>query len=290
MRILAELPFYNKAFTNNTSIDKLRNNIISILYNENNEFYLNKGLINKIDENVENKDFFQSIIKELSDSNRICQCQSNEKDSYNKQAEIIYDEEKKEFIIPIVINNASDFNGNKIFTNIINISNMTPCSNDFIVSNIIINKICTLTYSYFKTDDEICQLFENVFKIPKFIKNIYIFNREQDSKFLKRLKNKNIYYCTIMKNMRQERHNHLAKLADMRKNLGGKLKIFYTSNSRLIHERKIIIDGFIITSDNSAQNMTVQEPTWMITLTYSKTEAERWLKKLDNFRELNQYH
>jgi hypothetical protein len=72
----------------------------------------------------------------------------------------------------------------------------------------------------------------------------------------------------------------------LKKNLGGKLKLFYTNNKRLIHERKIIIGALIISSDNSFSNLTTKEPTWEINISFDSERATEWIKKCSDFKEL----
>lgn len=284
MTILPELEFYASAFKNSTSVDKIKP--LNILLNPNNNICLNKNLLNLIETEIEDKNLFQSLIKDFFDNNRILSIESTKTLSFNQQLEEIYNKINIEYIIPLSINETSPLNQNKVFNNIVYINEQTALKKDTIVTSILLNKTINFSFNDFTDDLQINTFFEDLFKIPKIIKKVYIFNREQDSKFLDSLKSSNIEYYTLMTRMFSDKHLHLSTLRDLRKILGGRLKIFSTSNYRIIHERKIIIDGFIITIDNSFQNLTINEPTWEISLTFCKNKQAVWLNKTEKFKEL----
>ncbi len=285
MTILPELDFYCQAFKNLSPLEKIKP--LNILLNPNNKICFNKNLIELIELVVEDKNLFQSIVKDLFDNNRILSVETTKDLSYNEQLEELYNKLNVEYLIPIIINNESNLNKNGLFINLININDETNLKKDLIVTSILLNKSVSYCYNDFENDTQIESFFKELFKIPKLIKNVHIFNREQDVKYLESLKGRNIEYYTLMTKMGSEKYLHLETLKDMKKFLGGKLKIFSTPNYRIIHERKIIIDGFIINSDNSFQNITISEPTWEISITYCNTKQNAWLTKTINFKELN---
>lgn len=285
MTILPELEFYSKAFKNSTSIEKLKP--LNILLNPNNNICLNKNLLELIESEIEDKNLFQSLVKDFFDNNRILSTESTKELNFIQQLEEFYLKTNIEYIIPLAVDNESDLYKNSIFINIVNIYEDTILKKDSIVTSILLNKTINFCYNDFNNDNQINHFFDEIFKIPKIIKKVYVFNREQDSRFLESLRSKNIEYFTLLTRMRLDRHLHLSTLREMRRVLGGRLKIFSTSNYRIIHERKIIIDGFIVSVDNSFQNLTINEPTWEITLTYCKHKRDIWLDKTNNFRELN---
>lgn len=73
---------------------------------------------------------------------------------------------------------------------------------------------------------------------------------------------------------------------DLRKVLGGKLKLFYTTNKRILHERKVIFDNLVITIDNSRSNINVDEPTWEILVLRNSDKAKKWTEKIAKFTEV----
>lgn len=284
MTILPEIEFYCKAFKNSSSIEKIKP--LNILLNTNNNICFNKNLIDLIENEIEDKNLFQSIVKDLFDNNRVLSDESSKDLSYNEQLEELYNKINIEYLIPLILDESSKLNEKGIFNNVVNINDDTKFKKDLIVTSILLNKTINYCYNDFKTNIQINSFFEEIFKIPKVIKNVYVFNREQDVKYLEPLKSKNIEYYTLMTKMKTEKYIHLSTLRDMRRSLGGRLKIFSTNNYRIIHERKIIIDGFIINSDNSFQNLTVDEPTWEISLTFCSIKQNAWLNKRKKFIQL----
>ena len=282
MVLLSDYTVFEKGL--NYSNDPTKRKIINILYNSNNKICLNKGLIEVIEKSITEKDLFRAFIKELSDSDRFINEKSNHNNSFYEQLSEIYNNSKVDFLIPISLDTKKELE--PIKNKLILINDESILNKSWIVTEIISNGSCNVSFKDFKSDNEIKLFFEYIFDIPKFIRNVSIFNREQDSTYLNNLKGNNILLYTLLFSVYRDKHIHLETLKDLKKDLGGKLKIFYTSNKRLIHERKIIMGSLIISSDNSFSNLTTKEPTWEINISYDTDKANEWMKKCVNFKEL----
>lgn len=282
MVLLSDYTVFNEGFTYSNNSTKRK--ILNTLYNSSNQICFSKGLLEIIEKKVPEKDLFQAFIKELSDSGRIISENSNPDNAFYEQLLEIYNNSKIDFLIPLTINTDKELE--PIKNKLISFNNSLKINKDWIVTEIITNGSCNVCFKDFKTDDEIKLFFDDIFDIPKFIKIVSIFNREQDSKYLESLKGNNIVFYTLLFSVFRDKHIHLENLKDLKKDLGGKLKLFYTSNKRLIHERKIIIGSLIINIDNSFSNLTTKEPTWEINVSFDVDKANEWMKKCINFRQL----
>ena len=91
-------------------------------------------------------------------------------------------------------------------------------------------------------------------------------------------------YYVYFKNFSKNRPYLIDEAKELKKNLGSNIKIHFTQNPRIIHERKIFIENLCITFDNSFQNITTTEPTWTIIVEYSEETKNDWLKKASSFK------
>lgn len=137
-----------------------------------------------------------------------------------------------------------------------------------------------------KKDSEIISFFENVFSIPKYITSVYIFDRDQNPKLLSKLKGKKIEFYTLLRGGKYNEHLRKEVKKELRNSLGGSLKLYFTNNPGLLHERKIIFENIILTIDNSHNNLTIAEPTWEIIIAYNKEKSDNWKVKCCKFSEV----
>ena len=100
----------------------------------------------------------------------------------------------------------------------------------------------------------------------------------------RQFKGNKINYYVYFKNFSKNRPYLIDEAKELKKNLGSNIKIHFTQNPRIIHERKIFIENLCITFDNSFQNITTTEPTWTIIVEYSEETKNDWLKKASSFK------
>lgn len=279
MVLLADLSVFELAFSNSKSKE---NRIINkILFNNDVQICLNQSIIDEYEKVLGEIEFFQAFVKELYDSDRIIIENSNAKLSINEQFTDIAINSKISFLIPICLEKVDDYL--EKIENIVVLKESKKINRYWIALELLTNSFCNVSFDDFASDDEINLFFNSLFKIPKFIKEIKIFNRDQHYNYLQNIKGKNIDFYTKMSSARIHfsYRNEIKK--EMKNALGSKLNLHYTNNSRIIHERKIIFDNLIITVDNSFENITINEPTWEIYVNYNKQKAENWISKCDNF-------
>ncbi len=282
MVLLADLSILELAFSNS----RCKNNRIlnKILFNNQIQVCLNKNLINEFESLLEETEYFQAFIRELYDNDRIVVEKSNANLPFKEQFKEIAINSKISFLIPITLSNIEEYI--QEIENLIIVDQAEKVNKHWIAIELLTNNLCNVSFVDFKSDIEINAFFENIFKLPKFIKQVKIFNRDQDYRYLTKIKGCNIDYYTLMNGSNANRHIRNETKKDIQKELGGKLKLMYTSNRRIIHERKIIFDNLIVTLDNSLENITINEPTWEIYLNYDKEKASKWISKCEQFIQI----
>lgn len=279
MVLLADLSIFELAFSNSKS--KENRTINKILFNNDVQICLNQSIIDEFEKVLEETEYFQAYIKELYDNDRIIVENSNPKLSINEQFKDIAINSKISFLIPVCLDNVEEYI--QEIENIVVLKESKKINRNWIAIELLTNSSCNVSFNDFTKDAEIKLFFDNLFKIPKFIKEIKIFNRDQQFNYLQNIKGHNIEFYTKMSNARMELHFRNETKKEMQKALGARLKLLYTNNPRIIHERKIIFNNLIITLDNALENITVEEPTWEIYVNYNKQKAEKWLDKCGDF-------
>lgn len=279
MVLLADLSIFELAFSNIKS--KENRTINKILFNKDVQICLNQSIINEFEKVLEETEFFQAYIKELYDSDRIVIEKSNPNLSIKEQFKDIAINSNISFLIPICLESVEEYI--EQIENIVILNESKKINKNWVAIELLANSLCNVSFVDFKKDEDINLFFKSLFELPKFIKEIKIFNRDQQYNYLENIKGKNIDYYTKMRAGNMDLHFRNETKKEMQKALGNKLKLSYTNNPRLIHERKIIFDNLIITLDNALNNITVVEPTWEIYINYNKHKAQTWLAKCGDF-------
>lgn len=258
--------------------------IFDIVYNPKTLICFTENYINLIEKSITNLEGFQALLVELSDTNRITKVKTLNKKSLNDEFVEISLTSKISTLIPIIYEDSNSLVNQIPALTIFNKS--IHLNKHWITLELLTNNFCNVCYLHFKKDKEISEFFNNVFRVPNFIREVYIFDREQDPKFLTFIKGKHIHYYTFFYGSYGRDFERKNTKKNLRGILGGKLKLYFTSNPRVIHERKIIFDNFIISIDNSQNNLTVLEPTWEITITFDIERANKWKEKCTQFKEV----
>jgi hypothetical protein len=259
--------------------------LLNALYNSSTEVCLTKNYIELIEKEITNKDVFQSFITELSDESRLKLEKTTPKSSSDDEFLEIAQHAKIPLLLPaIVIDNKKYIS---IIPFLIIANEAKPINRHWIILELLSNNLCNVSYQDFKKDSEITSFFETVFSIPKYITSVYIFDRDHNTKLLSKLKGKKVEFYTLLKAGSYNEHLRKEVKKELRKNLGGSLKLYFTNNSGLLHERKIIFENIILTIDNSHNNLTIAEPTWEIIIAYDKFKSENWKLKCCKFSEVD---
>lgn len=178
MLLLLDFTIFEKAFSFSNELDKYE--LLSILHNSNSKICFSKGMLDYIESKISEKDIFQSFIKEITDTDRIVIHKSNSSLSYHEQFIQIFENANVDFLIPITEFYQEEFV--KIKSKLITFKNISKINKNWIVFRIITDKNCTVCYNDFNDDDEINTFFESIYSIPKYIKKVVVFNRQQEYK------------------------------------------------------------------------------------------------------------
>lgn len=132
----------------------------------------------------------------------------------------------------------------------------------------------------FKSNNEIKKFFDDVFRIPKSISRMHIFDRETcnfgHKHFDSFKKSVSVFYYTY-------RHKNFSLDEPIIKSAFRKIKIHTTHNRTDIHNRKLVFEGFVLTA-NHAFNELLVDGDWDIDIQFSKSEAVKWMSRCNKFR------
>lgn len=277
MTILADLNFYKKTFSYGDNRE--RTECLTILYNERNKLILNAHLISHIEKEIDNIDFFQAFIVEMNDIKQIENISTVEKKDFESTCFECYKNSTEPLTVPLSLNNF--FLSNKGVTNSINLSEDSFKLYKDLLTKSITSKSCF----DFDNNGQIHDFFNRIYRLAKVNKEILVFNRELRKQFISS-ETRCFYYSLFNKRQYLDFLTFVEEVYEFKKNLGKKSKIYYTSNSRAIHERKIIVNGINITIDNDFNNVIASEKTWTITISYCKDTEQKWREKTINFKEV----
>ena len=265
----------------NTNDIKVSKKFYDIIYNDSNKVLFSRKYIEHLEKLIPNSDLFQALLMELNDKNRIVVETTSLSSTVDEEYLEIYKNSNLTFLFPITYSN-------EVAYSVIKDGKVSKISNSSIKGRIIDSLFTKGTYaaSYqdFENDSDISDFFNELFKIPRSIQEVVIFDRQITGTLLNGIKGKKISYYSLLRD-----RSALAKIEAknlLKDCLGAKAKLYCTGNARLIHERKILIESLIITSDNSLDNLTVKEPTWEINISSDQTKASTWKAKCVQFIEL----
>src|SRR5690606_8074198 len=108
MLLLTDMEFYSTAFND---FNYSNRKYLDILFNNNNQFVLNKNLIDYIEDKIhpDNIEYFNSFVKELIDQDRIENSNNISPIDYLETTIKYYTSSNKEFLIPIKSSDVSGF-------------------------------------------------------------------------------------------------------------------------------------------------------------------------------------
>ncbi|KAA9041233.1 hypothetical protein FW778_04140 [Ginsengibacter hankyongi] len=259
--------------------------VFDIVYNGTNEICFSKKYIAFLEQSISDTALFEALITELSDTGRLRIETTTEKNNLREEFIEIATKSNISVLIPVVYDDVTNLQ-RKIPALLI-VNKGAPVNMHWIKLELLSNHKCNVSYQQFNSNAEIETLFSNLFAIPKIITDVYVFNRQQETRFLSNVSGLAInYYTFLYRGSKMNEHELLPPKRDLKKILGNRLKLFYTGNARLIHERKIIFDELLITIDNSFENVVINEPTWEINVSYDRQKATKWKSKCANFREV----
>ncbi|MFP8892028.1 hypothetical protein [Chryseobacterium sp. EZn1] len=284
MTILPSLDIIEKYVSN--SRDKSFADINSILFNENLNVLLTKSYLNFLEENIDDIEILQTLVVELSDNNRISD--NNVIDNNNDNIfEDLYNDncDTIDCLFAITLDsqpNIIHYRYNKI--------NKANKNIEFLLFSLLSSNILSLHYYDFKDNTQIQNFLKIIFKLPKKIDRIIIFNRYSEYNNFEFLKGKSIHYYNLIgrKRQRMRQLEYIAIESDLKKYLGRNLILKSVDDSTKIHERKIFFNHFFITIDQAFNNLQITEPNWKIDVEIDRKKCFlEWSKKMKYFYKLN---
>ncbi|SHF09740.1 hypothetical protein [Chryseobacterium sp. OV279] len=284
MTILPSLDIIEKYVSN--SRDRAFVDVNNILFNENVDILLTKSYLDFLEENIDNIEILRTLVTELSDNNRIAHENIIDNNNENIFEDLYTDNcDRIDCLFAITLNTQPNIlhyrhsQINKINKNI-----------EFILFSLLISSILSLHYYDFTDNNKIQNFLKTVFKLPKKIGRITIFNRYSEYDNFEFLKGKSIhYYNLIPKNNKRTRQlEYIAIESNLKSNLGKNLVLKSVGDLTKIHERKIFFNHFFITFDQAFSNLQITEPNWKIDVEIDRKKCFlEWTKKIVYFSNLN---
>ncbi|MDV6170012.1 hypothetical protein R1T16_16355 [Flavobacterium sp. DG1-102-2] len=226
-------------------------------------------------------DHFRNYIVELYVENRITITNLEEhKDEVDDEFINLAINSPETMTIPVTATDTKNLKSS--VPNILVLDRISPINIEWIKYELLTKNRFVVSCHNFTCNTEIKSFVESIFKLPRIIREVSIFDRERYNVFFSIFKNKHIHYYT-----RLDRKTTIPDLHDsqkeLRKQLGGKLKLYYSRDSKLIHERKVLFEGLLVTFDNSHVNTNISEPTWEISVLYDPSLLLKWKAKCTKF-------
>ncbi|WP_139166159.1 hypothetical protein [Chryseobacterium jejuense] len=153
-------------------------------------------------------------------------------------------------------------------------------------------KKCNITFYHydFKSNTEIQNFIKLIFNLPKKLSQILIYNRYSEYNYFQFLKGKSIqYFNLIPKNKTSQRKLEYIRInSDLKTNLGRNLVLKTTDDLKLLHERQVFFNYFILHTDQAFDNLLITELNWKIQVNIDRKQClNEWSKKNRQFVNLN---
>ncbi len=282
MTVLPSLDIFKK-YTSNTR-DKEFSTVNNILFNDNVNVLITKNYISFLESKIEDFEQVQALIMELYDSNRTSEATIDNEDDNLYEKLYLDNVNQINCLFPISIEENFKIKHFKYSS----ISKLDK-NKEYILFELLKSNNISFHYYDFKSNLQIQELIKNIFSFSQNTGRISIYNRYSEFKYFTFLKNKSIYYYNLIRgNNHTQRTEYIRINAELKNNLGRNLILHTTRQTDKIHERKIFFNTFILTFDNSFDNLLITEPNWKIDITVDRGECLReWSKKNQYFRRLN---
>jgi len=277
MTVLPAIDIFEKYVSN--SRDKTFSDINSIFFNDNNNILISTSYLDLI-ESTFDSELINLLVVELSDNNRISPdiIDNNEDNIFEK----LYEDNCNNIdcLCAITLNETLSIDHYKYSR-----KDKKSKNKDFLIFELLKSNIISFHYYDFDTDLEIQKLLKTTFSLPKKLSKINIYNRYSEYNYLTFLANKSIHYFNLISGS-----YHIKKLEfirienDLKANLGRNLILKSTHDLKLLHERKIFFNHFILTFDQALDNLKVTEPNWKIDIEVDRKSClNEWSKKNGSF-------
>lgn len=282
MTILPSLDVFEKY--NSNARDKVFSDVNNIFYNDNNDFLITSKYLDFLELNIEDDELIQLLIVELSDSGKICNNVVDNGDGNIFEKLYLDNCDRIDCLFAITIDEEPKINHYRYSK-----KNKQKKNREFIVFELLTKNIISLHHYDFKSNDEIQIFFKRLFDLPKNLSTISIYNRYSEYNYLNFLKNKSIHYFNLLKGRTTAKRLEFIRIeSDLKHNLGRNLVLKSTDDSKLIHERKIFFNHFVLTLDQAFDNLLITELNWKFDIEVDRKKCfTEWAKKNRSFARLN---
>ena len=162
----------------------------------------------------------------------------------------------------------------------IEIKKIAKPNKGFILSQLLQSQVCVFRYFDFADQTIINSFFNDIFTLSDRKSNVYIIDRQTNL-------NHNLYDSLINPGSTLKYYTFRLGMAEANfirgKFIGMNCEIYTTSTVDLLHERMVMYDNFIITSDEDPFNIDINRKTWSITVEYSRTNTYKAMTKFPSF-------
>ncbi|WP_444647688.1 hypothetical protein [Flavobacterium columnare] len=256
---------------------------------EDNLFVLTKKMIERIEIQINNNPKllydFQSFIEDLGRSKRYISAKSDYEIEHDEICDLFTTQNHDNYTFIVVENNNKNL---ELIDKNVCVWNMISKPNkDWIILSLVSNNTLTVRYSDFSNDKEIITFFSNFFKLNYREKKIVIFdsycNYNYNTLFTPICnKGKKIEVYTSAYNKKQDEVNR--NRTEIKSFFGKQnTSVKFSTDKKLIHERTIIHDVFLLETNHDFSELKKQNKNWKVDLTYDIDAINNSLQKCDNY-------
>lgn len=257
--------------------------IRKILENDNSKFLYSKQFFELIKKDLPSEyetEFFALVTKFNDYGKNIKSSQAST--NFDEEILSIYDNSTENLSICIAYSKPDS----KILNHIPNIAILSECEKPnyhWLVTQLAVNhpNKVTVKWSDFKDNNQIQQFFNDIFKIPKRISRVNIFDRYKrfaHTKFNSFKDTCNVSYFTLYIRSEYFQDEILIKRHFR------KVRIHTTANKDIAHGRRIVFENILVKTDNSFENLDLPGD-WDIDIQISPADVADWMSICRNFRE-----
>lgn len=253
-----------------------------IFDNEHSKFLFSKKFLQylKTELGDEFNDEFQRFTTYLIDSGENIQS-SDTTTNFDEEMVSIFQKCQKPIVFCISYSEPSEEISRSI-PNIAILSNQQKLNYDWLVIKLVILHPDTLTIPSFdfNNQQQINDLFKNIFKIPKQLNKISVLDRQT-----RNFSNEIFCFDKSLIQVAYYTYQHRNFYSDESniKNFFKRHLIFLTRNSTELHGRRIIFGNLVVSADHDFNELRVKGD-WKIDIQFSPSDVRGWLSRCNKFR------
>ncbi|GEM_PF-4920385 len=232
----------------------------------------------------ENLDLFNQLIKQFTFEEDKFKMEKSSKDSQNFDEEFnfLHQNCKLKVIFSLFFekNEKSCIKNEAIYTNI------AKPNFDFLIFELARTGKVSFSYNDFQKDAEVKTFFDNLYRIPQNISEIYIWDRHcnLEHPFFDSLKTVFVHYHTNKTNSPKEK-NIFQKKRDLAE-IFNKFKLKVAEESGQTHQRWMVFENIFVGVDNDFQYLKTQYHNWNIVVECNPQKVAKLLKDAEEDYEL----